>query len=66
MYLLPLAERLSQRCHLFRIGEVLMFDDSMMDLRSEHDLTNSNELSVYMTFGLCDGSKNFNNFFRLM
>ena len=41
--------------------EVRWFHD-----KTTHAFPNSNELSVYTTFGACDGSKNFNRFFRLL
>ena len=57
-HLLLFVERLFQRCHLSRIDEVLKFDDSMIDLHLLSQIP-----SKYTTFGLCDGSKNFNKFF---
>ena len=56
-YLLSLFVRLFQQCHLFRIDEVLKFDDSMTDFLE--DVPNSYELYVLMAFGLCDGSSTF-------
>ena len=48
---------LFQQYHSSQIDEVSTFDDSMLDL--SRDLPNSKELSVWMTFGFSDGSKNF-------
>ena len=62
-YLPLLVERLFQRCHLSRIDEVLKCGDSHD--KTSHALPNSTELFVFSTFGLCDGSKNFNKRFSV-
>ena len=65
MSLLSLFVRLFQRCHLSRIDEVLKCGDSMVQLHMLSQIPI--ELSVYTTFGTCDGPTNFNKlFFRLV
>ena len=61
MYLPSLVGRLFQQCCLSRIDEELKYGDSM--IKTSHALPNSIKLSVYTTFGACDGSNNFKKFF---
>ena len=55
--------RLFQQCDLSRIDEELKCGDSM--IKTSHALPNSIKLSVYTTFGACDGAKNFSKFFSV-
>ena len=50
-YLPLLVGRLSQRCHLSRIDEVLKRGDFMINLHMRSQIPSS---SVYTTFGACD------------
>ena len=60
-----LVGRLFQPCHFPRIDEVLKCGDSMTNLHILSEVPSS--CVCITTFGLCDGSKNFDKFcFRLM
>ena len=61
-FLLLLVLRLFLQCHLSRIDEVLRFDDSMIDL---HNIFQIPIIVVKITFGLFEGSKNFDKLFSV-